>query len=332
MRAHTVRASSFNPIPPTCPPSSATPFSSSPPPRCPRSRSNPPRPPPAPVEFKPTLDHVEFQDGDTFVFLGDSITHQCLYTQYVEDFFYTRFPKTRVHFHNAGVGGDRAQDALNRFDEDVAAKKPKYVTILLGMNDGGYTRYEQAIFDTYQKGMTTILDKLGEAGAAAIPMTPTMFDSRAQLLKTNNPTELKISYYNGVLSLYGSWLREQAYSARARLRRHVGAAERPHAGAAQEGPEVDDDPRRGPPGAGGPGGDGGGGGRQHAAASAGLADHGRRRARKSRREGDARGGVEPAKDAEGRDLRFHRGIAPVGAAARCRPRLHADPRRPSFLQ
>ena len=59
--------------------------------------------------------------------------------------------------------------------------------------------------------MTTILDKLGEAGAAAIPMTPTMFDSRAQLLKTNNPTELKVSYYNGVLSLYGSWLREQAY-------------------------------------------------------------------------------------------------------------------------
>jgi lysophospholipase L1-like esterase len=165
-----------------------------------------------PVEFKPTLDHVEFKDGDTFVFLGDSITHQCLYTQYVEDFVYTRFPKTRVHFHNAGVGGDRAQDALTRFDEDVAAKKPKYVTILLGMNDGGYTRYEQAIFDTYQKGMTEILDQLGTIGAAAIPMTPTMFDSRAQLLKTGNPTELKVTYYNGVLSLYGSWLREQAYN------------------------------------------------------------------------------------------------------------------------
>lgn len=172
-----------------------------------------PAPAPAlpPVEFKQTLPQVDLKDGDSFVFLGDSITHQCLYTQYVEDFVYTRFPKTRIHFHNAGVGGDRAQDALNRFEEDVAAKKPKYVTILLGMNDGGYTRYEQAIFDTYQKGMTTILDKLGEIGAQAIPMTPTMFDSRAQLLKTNNPTELKVSYYNGVLSLYGSWLREQSY-------------------------------------------------------------------------------------------------------------------------
>src|SRR5438477_646980 len=80
----------------------------------------------APTNFKKLLDRVDLKDGDTFVFLGDSITHQCLYTQYVEDFYYTRFPKTHIHFHNAGVGGDRAQDALNRFDEDVAAQKPKY--------------------------------------------------------------------------------------------------------------------------------------------------------------------------------------------------------------
>jgi len=55
-------------------------------------------------------------DGDTVVFLGDSITHQCLYTQYVEDYFYTRFPGKRIHFHNAGVGGDRAANALARFE------------------------------------------------------------------------------------------------------------------------------------------------------------------------------------------------------------------------
>src|SRR6187549_8592 len=64
---------------------------------------------------------LELADGDGIVFLGDSITHQCLYTQYVEDYFYTRFPKQRINFHNAGVGGDRAKDALTRFDEDVAA-------------------------------------------------------------------------------------------------------------------------------------------------------------------------------------------------------------------
>jgi lysophospholipase L1-like esterase len=169
-----------------------------------------PAPAPAAPEFKPLAGPIELKDGDTFVFLGDSITHQCLYTQYVEDYFYTRFPKVRVRFHNAGVGGDRAADALRRFDQDVAAFQPKYVSILLGMNDGTYTRYEQAVFDTYQKGMTELLDKLEGLGARVIPMTPTMHDARAARLrgKTQEPRD---TYYNGVLALYGTWLREVAH-------------------------------------------------------------------------------------------------------------------------
>src|SRR5689334_12921243 len=73
------------------------------------------------------LAKLDLKDGDTIVFLGDSITHQCLYTQYLEDYFYTRYPKMRLRLHNAGVGGSRAWDALFRFDQDIAAYKPKYV-------------------------------------------------------------------------------------------------------------------------------------------------------------------------------------------------------------
>ncbi len=163
-----------------------------------------------PQAFKTLVDRVEMKDGDTWVFLGDSITHQCQYTQYVENFYYTRYPKMKVRFHNAGVGGDRAADALARFDADVASYKPKYVTILLGMNDGGYTNYQQPIFDAYQRDMTTVLDKIAAIGATAIPMTPTMFDSRASKQMNRPNTEMKERYYNGVLSLFGSWLREQA--------------------------------------------------------------------------------------------------------------------------
>jgi lysophospholipase L1-like esterase len=167
------------------------------------------KPAAAPSEFKTIFGAVDLKDGDNFVFLGDSITHQCLYTQYVEDYFYTRMPKVRIHFHNAGVGGDRAKDALNRFDDDVSAFKPKYVTVLLGMNDGGYRGFDQPTFDTYQADMTTLLDKIAALGATAIPMTPTMFDSRAKRMKGDN-MEPRNTYYNGVLSLYGSWLREQS--------------------------------------------------------------------------------------------------------------------------
>ena len=164
---------------------------------------------PAASQFKPLVESLDLKDGDTLVFLGDSITHQCLYTQYIEDFFYTRYPKVHIHFHNAGVGGDRAKDALTRFDEDVAAYKPKYVTILLGMNDGSYKDFDKAVFDTYQKDMSTLLDKIAGIGATAIPMTPTMFDARAKRI-SGKGQEPRNTYYNGVLSLYGTWLREQA--------------------------------------------------------------------------------------------------------------------------
>ena len=159
--------------------------------------------------FKPIVEKLDLADGDTLVFLGDSITHQCLYTQYVEDYFYTRYPKMRLHFHNAGVGGDRAREALARFDEDVAAFKPKYVTVLLGMNDGAYRDFDKAIFDTYQRDMTTVLDKIAEIGATAVPMTPTMHDARAARIG-KRVQEPRDTYYNGVLALFGGWLREQA--------------------------------------------------------------------------------------------------------------------------
>jgi lysophospholipase L1-like esterase len=168
---------------------------------------------PAPAATAPSFPaiapRVDLKDGDSLVFLGDSITHQCLYTQYVEDYFYTRYPERRIHFHNAGVGGDRAQNALDRFDEDVTPYKPKVVTILLGMNDGAYKGFDQETFNTYQTGMTAVLDKIKAIGADAVPMTPTMHDARAARLR-NKALEPRDTYYNGVLSLYGAWLREMS--------------------------------------------------------------------------------------------------------------------------
>ncbi|MFT5326055.1 MAG: lysophospholipase L1-like esterase [Planctomycetaceae bacterium] len=159
---------------------------------------------------KAPLKKLDLQDGDSFVFLGDSITHQCLYTQYVEDFFYQRMPQIRLKFHNSGVGGARAWDAVARFDEDVAAYKPKYVSILLGMNDGTYQSFDQATFDAYHRDMTTIVEKIVATGATPLLMTPTMYDSRASRLfprKGRTYSDGLLTQYNAVLTYYGTWLR-----------------------------------------------------------------------------------------------------------------------------
>jgi lysophospholipase L1-like esterase len=168
--------------------------------------------PPAP-QFPRMLERLDVADGDTIVFLGDSITHQCLYTQYIEDFFYTRYPQLKLRFHNAGVGGDRAADALKRFDRDVAEYKPRYVTVLLGMNDGGYDQWTPEMFAAYERDMTTLIERIQAIGATPVLMTPTMYDTRAALLKPSarRPADSPANkYYNASLAYLGGWVREQA--------------------------------------------------------------------------------------------------------------------------
>ena len=168
------------------------------------------------ADHKKPVTSITLNDGDTLVFLGDSITHQCLYTQYVEDYFYTRYPNRRIRFHNAGVSGDKATHALRRFDRDVAALEPKYVTVLLGMNDGSYRRFEQDVFDAYERDMTTLMERLTKLGATTVAMGPSMYDSRVartkppRWLKDKEQEKLATRYYNAVLAFYGTWLRDEA--------------------------------------------------------------------------------------------------------------------------
>ena len=154
------------------------------------------------------------KDGDRFIFIGDSITHQCLYTQFVEDFFYTRYPQMRIQFRNAGVSGDRAADALDRFDDDIASFKPTVATVLLGMNDGTYKDFDRPTFDTYAKDMLKLMDRLDAINCKVILMSPTMFDHQAwDAMIQANPEKAKgrdVTNYNAVLAFYGKWAQETA--------------------------------------------------------------------------------------------------------------------------
>jgi beta-1,2-mannosidase len=121
--------------------------------------------------------------GDTVVFYGDSITEQNLYNQYVALYTVTRFPHLRMHFYDAGVGGDRVSGGGGgpidqRLARDVYAEKPTMVTIMLGMNDGAYRATTPDIEDTYTKGYGHILDSIHEhAPAARITLIgPSPFD------------------------------------------------------------------------------------------------------------------------------------------------------------
>ena len=147
-------------------------------------------------------------DGDRVVFYGDSITDQRLYTTFVETYVVTRFPRMKVSFVHSGVGGDRVTGGWAgpidvRLPRDVIAYKPDVMTIMLGMNDGSYRAYDQAIFDTFASGYRHIVSTMKKAlpGIRITVIQPSPFDD-----VTRPPTFA--GGYNKVLVRYGEFVKE----------------------------------------------------------------------------------------------------------------------------
>lgn len=78
------------------------------------------------------------RDGDTVVFLGDSITAARGYTKIVEHYTILRYPERKARFLNAGQGGDTASGAVARLERDVFSKGATVVTVAFGVNDIGW--------------------------------------------------------------------------------------------------------------------------------------------------------------------------------------------------
>lgn len=78
------------------------------------------------------------KDGDTVVFLGDSITAARTYGKVIENYTLLRYPDRKVKFVNAGRGGDTAAGGLRRLEADVLAHRPTVVTVAYGVNDIGW--------------------------------------------------------------------------------------------------------------------------------------------------------------------------------------------------
>jgi lysophospholipase L1-like esterase len=128
------------------------------------------------------------RQNDRIVFLGDSITEQQLYTNYVEAYLASRYPELKLTFFNAGWGGDTAPGGCARLERDVLALKPDVVTICYGMNDGGYCPMKPEIRDAFAGGMRKLVSRLKAANVRVVLLTPGMVDV------TVNPDLRKVEY------------------------------------------------------------------------------------------------------------------------------------------
>lgn len=148
--------------------------------------------------------------GDRVVFYGDSITDQRLYTVYVETYVLTRFPRLGASFVHSGWGGDRVSGGGGgsidvRLDRDVIPYQPTVMTIMLGMNDGGYRAFDQEIFAKYTQGYEHIVETVQKA-YPQIRFTliqPSPYDD------VTRPPGFE-GGYNAVLIRYGAWVKDYA--------------------------------------------------------------------------------------------------------------------------
>jgi lysophospholipase L1-like esterase len=92
-----------------------------------------------------------FKSGDKIAFVGNSITEQGYYESYIWLYYMLHFPDRRIVILNRGIGGDRAQNICDRFDDDVAHCEPTVICLTFGMNDSGYFEFLRANADSLAK-------------------------------------------------------------------------------------------------------------------------------------------------------------------------------------
>lgn len=141
-----------------------------------------------------------FKDGDVVVMIGDSITEQHLYSNYVEMWTVTRFPNWKLTFRNVGIGGDRSPGGNGRFARDVLLHKPTAMTVDFGMNDAGGS---DAGIKAFRDGLQGMANQAKAANIRVAWATPQPLDNAEQ-----GPTAL--TGYNLMLEKYSAGVKDIA--------------------------------------------------------------------------------------------------------------------------
>ena len=121
-----------------------------------------------------------FKDGDVVVMIGDSITEQHLYSNYVEMWTVSRFPKWKLTFRNVGIGGDTSGGGNGRFARDVLLHNPTAMTVDFGMNDGRYGGFSENVFNPYMTGLQGMANQAKAANIRVAWATPQPLDNADQ--------------------------------------------------------------------------------------------------------------------------------------------------------
>jgi lysophospholipase L1-like esterase len=116
--------------------------------------------------------------GEQIVAMGDSITQAGGYLKVIDAVFAQQDPDLRIpKIINVGIGGQKAEDMVARFEKDVIARKPGIVTISVGINDVWHLLdkpHDPAVLEAYGRNVERMVKMAQDAGVKVIILSPTV--------------------------------------------------------------------------------------------------------------------------------------------------------------
>ena len=139
-----------------------------------------------------------FKNGDTICFVGNSITHAGQYHEFIQLFYATRFPNTKLKIINTGISGDNANNILERLETDVLVNHPDHVFLMTGMNDVVRTLYfdgeaseniikkRERALENYRVNTFKLVQQFKDHNINTILLTPSVYDQFSKIERENN--------------------------------------------------------------------------------------------------------------------------------------------------
>ena len=127
---------------------------------------------------------LQLKQGDQIVAIGDSITAEGGYLKMTDAVLAQNYPDLKVPpIINAGIGGQKSEDLLARFQKDVVDRKPAFVTIKIGINDVWHrldAPHDPKVLESYKANVAKMVDMAQQANIKVILLTPTIIGESSE--------------------------------------------------------------------------------------------------------------------------------------------------------
>ena len=164
------------------------------------------------------------QDGQTILFIGDSITYAAGYIDFIQTFLIARYPEKKFKIYGMGLSSETVEGLTepghpyprpnihDRLQRILDRTQPDIVVACYGMNDGIYHPLAEERFTPFKAGINKLIERITGMGAKLYLLTPPPFDPVPAANRIVGPDADRFGFdatfqdYDNVLLAYGQWI------------------------------------------------------------------------------------------------------------------------------